>query len=193
MIYIKLFFIFFRIGLFSFGGGYAMIPLIQDELEIQGWMDTTEFHSLIAISEITPGSISVNSATLVGYHVGGIPGAAIATAGIVLPSLLLALLISKFMQRHERSELMQEAFLGMRPVICGLIVAAALFVAETSILKQPITLGLPKGFAQLPELINIKALVILGLTLLGVRRLKAHPILVLTCSALAGIILTYWP
>jgi len=96
MIYLKLLFTFFKIGLFSFGGGYAMIPMIEKEIEANKWLTSDEFVDIIAISEMTPGPISVNSATFVGYKTAGIFGGMFATLGVALPSLILILIISHF-------------------------------------------------------------------------------------------------
>lgn len=129
---IRLFLIFFRIGLFSYGGGLAMLPLIFQSVQEFGLMGHSEFSNLVAISQVTPGPIAVNAATYVGLKYAGLGGAAAATLGVVLPSFLIMLVVMKFMDRYYNSIGVQGALCGMRPVVVGLIAAAAVFVAETT-------------------------------------------------------------
>ncbi len=101
MIFLDLFLSFFKIGLFSFGGGYAMIPLIQKEITRNGWITPSEFVDIIAIAEMTPGPIAVNSATFVGYKTAGLFGGLVATIGVALPSAMLIFLIADFIQKYK--------------------------------------------------------------------------------------------
>src|SRR5690554_2965445 len=125
MIYLELLFSFIKIGLFSFGGGYAMIPLIQKEIESNGWLTPAEFGDIIAIAEMTPGPIAVNSATFVGYKTAGFFGGMIATFGVALPSLILVMIISSYFFKFKNHPLNDAVFYGVRPVIAGLIITAA--------------------------------------------------------------------
>ena len=131
MIYASLFAMFFRIGLFSFGGGLAMLPLIFQSVQDFGMMTAAEFSDLVALSQVTPGPIAVNAATYVGFNGAGIPGALAATLGVSLPSFILILIVVKFLERFQESKGIQGAFLGIRPVTVGLIASAVLFVGET--------------------------------------------------------------
>lgn len=128
-----LFIIFFRIGMFSFGGGYAMVPLIENEIiDARGWLTNAEFIDIIAISEMTPGPIAVNSATFLGYRVAGTFGSIVATIGVVLPSLIILLSILIFINRFKNSDYIDWIFKGIRPIVLGLIGSAAVSVAFSS-------------------------------------------------------------
>lgn len=136
MIFLQLFYTFFKIGLFGFGGGYAMISMIQGEVVTRHeWLSSNEFTDIIAISQITPGPIGINSATYVGYsavvnagysHAVGILGSTIATVSVVLPSFILMVLISKFFLKYQKHPIIASVFEGLRPGVVGLLAAAAL-------------------------------------------------------------------
>lgn len=124
MIYLKLFWEFFKIGLFTFGGGYAMIPLVKETVINNEWLTIDEFYSFLAISESTPGSLAVNMATLVGEIKGGICGAICATLGVVLPSFVIIILIITIIQNFLKNKYVIRFIEGIKPVIIGLIVAS---------------------------------------------------------------------
>ena len=136
MIFLQLFYTFFKIGLFGFGGGYAMISMIQGEVVTRHeWLSSNEFTDIIAISQMTPGPIGINSATYVGYsavvnagysHAVGILGSTIATVSVVLPSFILMVLISKFFLKYQKHPILASVFEGLRPGVVGLLAAAAL-------------------------------------------------------------------
>lgn len=136
MIFLQLFYTFFKIGLFGFGGGYAMISMIQGEVVTRHeWLSSNEFTDIIAISQMTPGPIGINSATYVGYsavvnagysHAVGILGSIIATVSVVLPSFILMVLISKFFLKYQKHPIIASVFEGLRPGVVGLLAAAAL-------------------------------------------------------------------
>jgi len=136
MIFLQLFYTFFKIGLFGFGGGYAMISIIQGEVVTRyEWLSSNEFTDIIAISQMTPGPIGINSATYVGYsavvnagysHAVGILGSTIATVSVVLPSFILMVLISKFFLKYQKHPIIASVFEGLRPGVVGLLAAAAL-------------------------------------------------------------------
>ena len=136
MIFLQLFYTFFKIGLFGFGGGYAMISMIQGEVVTRHeWLSSNEFTDMIAISQMTPGPIGINSATYVGYsavvnagysHAVGILGSTIATVSVVLPSFILMVLISKFFLKYQKHPIIASVFEGLRPGVVGLLAAAAL-------------------------------------------------------------------
>jgi chromate transporter len=135
MILISLLFLFFRIGMFSFGGGYAMLPLIyQGANELTG-MTQEEFSKLVALSQVTPGPVSINAATYVGYQCAGVAGATVATIGVVLPSIILVFIVSIFIIKFKESELMKSVLAGIRPVTIGLLGSAVVFLAQGSILS----------------------------------------------------------
>ena len=136
MIFLQLFYTFFKIGLFGFGGGYAMISMIQGEVVTRHeWLSSNEFTDIIAISQMTPGPIGINSATYVGYsavvnagysHAVGILGSTVATISVVLPSFILMILISKFFLKYQKHPIIASVFEGLRPGVVGLLAAAAL-------------------------------------------------------------------
>jgi chromate transporter len=133
MILLDIFITFFKIGLFSFGGGYAMLPLIQQEVtSVHPWVSVTEFIDIVAISQITPGPIAINSATYIGYKTAGFLGSTVATLGVIMPSIIIMIIISKFFFKFKNNKYVEYAFLGLRPSTVGLIAAAAILVAYGS-------------------------------------------------------------
>ena len=133
MIYIQLFLSFLQIGLFSVGGGYAAIPLVQSLIvERQGWITMTEFTNLITIAEMTPGPIAVNSATFVGIKVAGLPGAIAATAGCILPSCILVTVIAKLYLKYRNMELLQGVLGSLRPAVVAMIASAGISILITA-------------------------------------------------------------
>ena len=134
MAIIKLFVAFFRIGMFSFGGGYAMLPLIYQAAQDFGFMSGTQFSELVALSQVTPGPVAINAATYVGYQYAGLAGAAAATAGIVTPSFILVYLVLHFLNRYRENRGLEGILSGIRPATIGLLCAAAVFLARESLL-----------------------------------------------------------
>jgi len=192
LIYLKLWFTFLKIGLFSFGGGYAMIPMIEKEIEKNGWLSAAEFFDIIAIAEMTPGPIAVNSATFVGYKAAGFLGGLFATIGVSIPSLVLILIISRYFFKFQNHPLNTTMFYGIRPVIAGLITTAAFFVAETAIFKDEFSMDLLiKIFYQPLEVINIESIFIFFISLIALKKFKLHPILTIALSGVLGILLFY--
>jgi chromate transporter len=167
---IKLFFSFFKIGAFSFGGGYAMLPFIQREIvENNNWLNINEFMDIIGISQMTPGPVAINSATFVGYKVSGVVGSIMATLGVVITSFILVSIISKTLEKFKESTIVKSALMGMRPVLIALILKAFLDLAKESYL----------------DLKSIIITTIIGLVLLSK---KVHPILVIVIAAIIGLI-----
>lgn len=132
MIYLKLFFVFAKIGLFGFGGGMAMLPMIYQGAKTFDLMSADEFSNLVAISQVTPGPIAVNAATYVGFNCAGFPGAFVATLGVALPSFILVLLACYFINKFKNSMAIDGAFTGIRPVTVGLIGAAVIMMGQTA-------------------------------------------------------------
>lgn len=132
MVLLELFKTFFTIGLISFGGGYAMIPVIELEVTAHNWMTTQEFTDIIAIAGMSPGPIATNSAIFVGYRTAGMGGAIVSTLGMILPSLIIILLLSIFFTKASKNQKVQSAFYGLRPIIVGLIVYAAVKFAVSN-------------------------------------------------------------
>ena len=129
MIYLQLFLSYLKIGFFGFGGGYAMLSLIQNEIvEQRGWITATQFADIVAVSQITPGPIAINSATYIGYTVAGIGGSVVATFAVCLPSLTLMLLLTRFFLRHRENRFVQSVVKAVAPVVVGMIASAALLL-----------------------------------------------------------------
>lgn len=180
---VLLFYVFLKIGLFSFGGGYAMLPMIYQEIKNFGFMPAREFSNIVALSQMTPGPIAVNAATYVGYKYAGFWGAIFATIGVSLPSFAIIILISAFFYKFKSSKPIQAVLDGIRPVTVGLIAAAVMFFSKTSIFDEK--LFSPEGLKNPAGLINIPALLICMAVLLCSVKFKIGPI---TLTVLGGII-----
>lgn len=183
MPYYQLLSMFFRIGLFSFGGGYAMLPLIFQGVQDFGIMSASEFSRLVGLSQVTPGPIAANAATYVGYHYAGIGGAAIATIGVSLPSFLLVLTVMHFLQKFEESKAMNAVLAGIRPAAVGMIASSVIFLSETSLLNGAL---LSKNLIMnFNEYINVLPCIIFLGTILLAGKFKMGPI---KLTLLAGLI-----
>lgn len=137
MIYLELFWSFLKIGLFSFGGGYAAMPLIQEQVvTAQGWLGMQEFTDLITISQMTPGPIAINAATFVGIKIAGVPGAFVATLGCILPSCIIVMLIAKLYLKYRNMDMLQSVLASLRPAVVALIASAGISVLITAFWKS---------------------------------------------------------
>ena len=137
MIYMQLFLSFLQIGLFSFGGGYAALPLIQHQvITMHHWMTAAEFTDLITISQMTPGPIAINSATFVGIRIAGLPGAVAATAGCVLPSCLIIFLLANLYLKYRNGSLLKGALTALRPAVVAMIASAGLSILLTAFFQN---------------------------------------------------------
>ena len=184
MILWELFFTFFTIGAFTFGGGYAMIALIQSEVASKGWLTQQQLVDFVAVAESTPGPIAVNMATFVGSREGGFWGALLATLGVVLPSFVIILVVAKCFQRFRSSTLVKGAMSGLKPAVIGMIGSAALSVAVTVFFPAGLTLAV---FTQ--PAFYAAAGIFAGTLILSFRKL--HPIGVILLTAAAGVALGY--
>ena len=136
MIYFELFYTFFLIGLFTFGGGYAMIPMIQDQIVGKGWMTDAELSDFIAISETTPGPFAINISTFVGSQTAGILGAICSTIGVILPSFIIIILVSIILSKFLKNRFVKGALNGVKPVIIALILSTAIIFLTKIMLFQ---------------------------------------------------------
>lgn len=188
MIYLRLIWSYLKIGLFGFGGGYAMLSLIEREIVGPGWITEKMFTDIVAISQMTPGPIGINSATYIGYvapiHAGfdnplwGILGSLLCTFVVVLPSFLLVAYTSHFISRHKESLIIRGIFSGLRPVVIGLIASAALLLMN----------GENFGYVDKDIIISV---IIAAAALTTVLFTKIHPIIVILLAGLAGLIIYY--
>lgn len=184
-----LFWIFFKIGLFTFGGGYAMIPLIREELVGGGFITEELLRDFIGISESTPGPFAVNMATFIGMENAGLLGAFFATLGVVLPSFIILLLIARFGSKVLESKPMKNAFLGLKPTVVGLVLSVAASLILSAAFSGFEIHELINGTASLGAFDWKAALIMVVVFVLMRWRKEATPIKMIVLSALAGIVL----
>lgn len=184
-VYLLLFLEFFKMGALTFGGGYAMIPFIEETVLRHGWMTTTELVDFIAISESTPGAFAVNISTYIGSEVGGILGAIVATLGLVLPPFLIILLIAKVYAKIKENIIVQGAMLGLKATVVGLIAATVLRVGREIFFFEGINI------AVLQSANFYVSLGIFAVALFLLLYKKLNPILIIVLSAAAGILFGY--
>lgn len=184
MILLQLFWSFLQIGLFSFGGGYAAMPLIQAQIVTQhGWLGMAEFTDLVTISQMTPGPIAINAATFVGLRVAGLSGALAATVGCMLPSCVLVTLLARLYLRYRKLSLLQGVLTSLRPAVVAMIASAGVSILVTAFWDEAVT------FAGT----NWRLVVIFASSLLLLRRTKLSPILVMTLAGAANLLLELLP
>lgn len=185
MIYLKLYWEFFKIGLFAVGGGMATLPFLQDLGERSGWYSPALLSDMVAISESTPGPIGINMATYVGCTVGGFFGGIVATLGEITPSLIIVIFLSRSLEQFSKSPLVAGAFYGLRPGVTGLIAAAGLGVMELSLLR----LDQYQATGALLDLFAWEKCGLYALLLFAILRWKNHPVCYIALSAGLGILL----
>ena len=195
MIYLQLFLSFLKIGAFTYGGGYAMISLIQQEVIEHGWINATEFANMVAVSQMTPGPIAANTAVFVGTTQGGVLGAITATAGLALPPLLYSSLAIVLLQKLKNNRHFAGIIRGVRAAALGLIASAVMFFAENSLIKEPVPSG-SRGFAAIfngnggwliePSWTGIAVFVFI-LTLLITVKIKPFQAIMLSAAAGTGL------
>ncbi|MBR3978190.1 MAG: chromate transporter [Oscillospiraceae bacterium] len=186
MIYLELFYTFFMIGAFTFGGGYAMLPLIQEQVGVR-WGDVISQQSMIdfvAVSESTPGPFAINMATYIGSEMGGVFGSFCATLGVVLPSFMIILIVAKCYDRFKESHIVKGCMTGLKPAVVGLIGNAVLGVLMTVFFPAGISLSVFTGIS-----FYIYAAIFGVMLLLALK--KVHPILIICLSAVIGIAVGY--
>lgn len=174
MVWMELFWTFLKIGFVSFGGGYAMIPVIEREVSSHGWMTTQQFTNVIAVAGMSPGPIGTNSAIFVGYQTAGLGGAIAAMIGMVLPSLIIVIGVATFFYRIHGNRWVKYAFYGLRPIITGLIIYGA------------IRFGISNGVIAAVSPGMLIAVAIFAASLFALLRLKLHPFYVIVLSGLVG-------
>lgn len=181
MIYLQLFYTFFKIGLFGFGGGYAMLSMIQGEVVTRyNWVSSQEFTDIVAISQMTPGPIGINAATYVGFtSTGSIWGSVIATFAVVLPSFILMLTISKFFLKYQKHPAVESVFSGLRPAVVGLLASAALVLMNTENFGSPTK----------DTYTFVISVIIFLVAFIGTKKYKANPILMIIACGIARLIL----
>lgn len=191
MIYLYLFLEFFKVGLFTFGGGYAMIPLIKEVVLSHGWMSEEHFIDMIGLSEVTPGPIAVNMATFIGNEQGGILGSALATIGVILPAFIIMLLISILLKKFMKNKYVQSSLKGIKSVAIALITSSAIILLSDVLFPYSYVNGNFTVSFNI-DLIKIFVLIIAGYFLLRIIfKKKISPIFVILMSAGIGLIYYY--
>lgn len=179
---LELYFVFFKIGLFSIGGGLASIPYIQEYvIEQNGWLTSNELLNMIGVAESTPGPIGVNVATFVGYEINGLAGCLTAVAGLVTPSFIIMVIVGLTFAHLSEKKLVKASFYGIRPVVAGLIAAAGFTVAKTTFFNE--------GALSTLSYFNYPAIIFFIMAFWAIKKFDRHPIFYIVVGAILGIIL----
>jgi len=196
MLYLRLFWEFFKTGLFAVGGGLATLPFLSDLAYKTGWFTQAQLADMVAVAESTPGPIGVNTATYVGFTTGGIPGAVIATLGLVTPSIIIIVIIAAFLEAFSDNKFVVSVFQCLRPTSVALITVAGLSVAKIALLDQAKLAAQADSSFQLtalPGLIDIKALLMFAVFVIFIQFVpkvkKWHPIIFIGIAAAVGLII----
>jgi len=187
MILIRLFFEFFRVGLFAVGGGLATIPFLQDIGVRTGWFTNTDLTTMIAVSESTPGPMGVNMATYVGFETAGLPGAVLATLGLITPSVIVIIIIAGFLQKFRQSRTVDAVFRGLRPASTALIASAGLSVALSVLFTF-------RGSESCVFLVHWPAVVLAAAVFVCMRYTplkKLHPVVFIAAAAVIGAVFRF--
>lgn len=184
MIYLELFITFFKIGLFTFGGGYAMLPLIEQEVLSHGWLTAEEIVNFIAVSESTPGPFAINISTYVGVETAGIPGAFTATLGVVLPSFAVILIVARIYDSFRKNRTVSGCMSGLKPAVVGLIGAALISVGSAVFFPDGVSASV---FTSPAFYISLGIFAVSAL--MAVKKL--HPIIIIAFSAVVGLIIGF--
>jgi len=186
MIYLELFYVFFLIGLFTFGGGYAMIPLIESETVTRGWITEETFYNVVSIAESTPGPIAINMATFVGNIQGGVLGSIIATVGVILPSFIIILLIATVLNRIMDNKIVKAILNGFKAVVIGLILSTAfVFLLEVFIVDFKCNI------LDFVAIIIFGVLIVISFVYKKIKKKAISPYLLLIVSGVLGLVLYY--
>jgi chromate transporter len=186
MIYLQIFVSFFQIGLFSFGGGYAALPLIENQvIDVHKWLSLAEFADLITISQMTPGPIALNAATFVGTRVGGLLGAIVATIGCITPSCIIVLMLAYLYYKYKNLSTIQGVLNGLRPAVVSLIASAGISILALALFKTEVTTLLNVKFSD----INIVSLILIVIGVFVLKKYKSNPIHVIMASGVVGFII----
>jgi chromate transporter len=183
LLYLQLFWSFFQVGLFSFGGGYAALPLIQEQvLEVHPWLSSTEFIDILTISQMTPGPIAINTSTFVGTKVAGFPGAIVATLGCITPSAIIVLTLATLYYKYKGINMVQGVIKGLRPAVVALIASAGLSILLTAFFNKD---SFPVQFVDLSWI----SVGIFIFSLFILRKFKLNPIYIMLSAGVIGILL----
>lgn len=188
MIFLRLFWEFFKTGLFSIGGGLATLPFLYDMGERTGWFTAQQVADMLAVSESTPGPIGINMAVYTGYTTAGVAGSVCALVGLVLPSIIIIMIVAEFLRAFRENRYVAGAFYGIRPASTGLIAAAGLTVAAGALLK----LSAWQGISRFWTVIDWKALILCAAVIAASRKFtKLHPALFILICAVIGAVFRF--
>ena len=191
MIYLRLFWEFFKIGMFSVGGGMATLPFLYNMSDATGWFTYAQIADMLAVSESTPGPIGINMATYVGYTTAGIPGSLVATLGIIIPGIVLVLIIAGMLEKFRGNRYVDGAFYGLRPASTGLIAAAGITVVGITL----VNVSLYRATGDLLSLFSWKAILLAAVLWVMTNLIKPtkkwHPVIYIALSAAVGVLFSF--
>ena len=187
MIYLRLFFEFAKIGLFTVGGGLAAIPFLSELAQRTGWYSIAELSDMIAVSESTPGPIGINMATFAGFKVAGVLGAAVSTLGLIFPSLIIMILIARLLTNFSENKIVNSVFYGLRPASVALIAAAGIAVAQVTL----ISIETFELTGVITDLFTFKAIIWAAVLFVLTRKFKLHLVISIALSAIIGIVFNF--
>ena len=182
MIYLQLFYIFFKVGLIGFGGGYAILPMIYQDVQTFGIITADEFSNLVALSQVTPGPIAINAATYVGFKSAGLLGAIVASVGVSMPSFIIIMIVMSFIRRFKENRVVQAVLAGIKPATVGLMASAFMFMATTALFRSEVSICNLQSIVNSVDIIAV-AIFILIFALIRLTRLGA-----ITLTLLGGVL-----
>lgn len=186
MIYLRLFYEFFKTGLFSVGGGLATLPFLYEMSTKTGWFTTADIADMIAVSESTPGPIGINMSTYAGFTTGGVLGGVVASIGLAVPSVIIILIIAKFLEKFRNNRFVEGAFYGLRPASIAMITAAGLNVARVALVNMDALAAGNYG-----EFFLWKAILLGAAIFIAQRKLKWSPVIFIAIAAVVGIVFQF--
>lgn len=189
MIYLQLFYIFFKVGIFGFGGGYAILPMIYQEVQVFGLLTADDFSNLVALSQVTPGPIAINSATYVGFHSAGLLGAIVATVGVSMPSFLLIMLALYFIDHFRDNVIVANILGGIKPATVGLMGSAFVFMAVTALFDNSDQVDFFNA-QSVSESLNVVAVIIFALTYILIKFTRIGAITLTLLGGFLGVVLS---
>ena len=186
MIYLQLFYIFFKVGLVGFGGGYAILPMIYQDVQTFGIITADEFSNLVALSQVTPGPIVINAATYVGFKSAGLLGAIVASVGVSMPSFIIIMIVMSFIARFKENRVVQAVLAGIKPATVGLMASAFMFMASTALFNSEVSIC---NVQSLIDSINVIAIAIFILIFALIRLTRLGAITLTLLGGVLGVVL----
>ena len=187
MLYLRLFYEFFKAGLFAIGGGLATLPFLYDMADKTGWFTSATVMDMIAISESTPGPIGINMATYAGFTTAGILGSLCATVGLVCPSVIIIIMVYKMLEKFKGSKLVNDVFYGLRPAVAGLVGAAGFQALYPCLIR----LSGSFDFVSILGAIQWKGIILFAVLYVLIKKYKKHPLVYIAASAVIGVVFNF--